>query len=174
MLLESGQLGHSVYIASYMTELNKMIDEKVTSELGKYFHLLVDLSWEFCRLNGQFPCAGQPAFLVNHMIRIIECYLQPYKPKFTDDEEEINIPGDIKDKLLNALIYAAIWGIGGALDETTRCKYDAFLKDLINGEDVVIKYNIDMGPDAFEKYPATKFPNKLGGDVGCLFDVYFD
>jgi hypothetical protein len=80
----------------------------------------------------------------------------------------------MRDILLNALIYGAIWGIGGVIDEKTRKRFDEFLLDLINGEDVVIKHNIDMGPDSSENYPATKFPNKMGGDITSVFDFYFD
>jgi hypothetical protein len=66
-----------------------------------------------------------------------------------------------------------IWGIGGALDEFTREKYDLFLQDLINGEDVVEKYTMDMGPDGKENYPAWKIPTKMG-EYKSLFDMYFD
>ena len=44
--------------------------------------------------------------------------------------------------LVNVLIYAAIWGIGGALDEFTSSKFDVFLQELISGEDVREKYNL--------------------------------
>jgi len=37
---------------------------------------------------------------------------------------------------MNALLFAAIWGIGGQIDETSRAKYDAYLIELINGDDV--------------------------------------
>jgi hypothetical protein len=37
---------------------------------------------------------------------------------------------------MNALLFAAIWGIGGQIDETARGKYDTYLQELINGEDV--------------------------------------
>jgi len=37
---------------------------------------------------------------------------------------------------MNALLFAAIWGIGGQIDETSRAKYDTYLQELINGDDV--------------------------------------
>jgi hypothetical protein len=172
VLLESGQLGHGVYITSYMTELKKLVDEKVVTELAKYFYPLTDLCIEFTRVNCAFPCAGAPAFLVNHMIRIIECYMEPYKPKFADEEAK-ELPADIKDKLINALIFAATWGIGGVIDEHGRGKFDTFLQDLINGEDVVGKYHIDLGPDTAANYPGMKIPNRMG-DYSSIYDIYFD
>jgi len=149
VLLESGELGHSVYVTSYRTELLKLFEEKVCDKLTKYFHHIIDLSVEFTANNCHFPCPGNGAFIVNHMIRIIECYVEAFKPKH-HDADEIKIPTDIEDKLINVLIYAAIWGIGGALDEHTSSKYDVFLQELISGEDVREKYNLDMGPDGAE------------------------
>lgn len=44
---------------------------------------------------------------------------------------------------------------------------------MINGEDVREKYNVDMGPEGAENYPAMKIPNKIG-DYKSLFDMSFD
>jgi hypothetical protein len=140
VLLESAQLGHSVFITSYCSTLKVLIkDEKIANKIEKVFHYIVDLSVEFCKAHGRFPCAGNASFLVNHMIRIMDCYMIEYKPKFAD-EDEIPIPADIEDKLYNALIFSAIWGIGGCLDESTRHNYDVFLQDMFNGEDVREKH----------------------------------
>jgi hypothetical protein len=106
------------------------------------------------------------------MIRIMECFMNAYKPKHTDGEE-IKIPGDVDERLTNALVYACIWGIGGGLDEFTRANYDLFLQELINGEDVREKYSLDLGPDGKENYPPMKIPTKLG-EYKSLFDVHFD
>jgi len=173
VLNESGQLGHSIYITSYCTELKKLFDDKIVDKnFARFFHYIVDLCVEFTTVNCRFPCPGTGPFIVNHMIRIIECFNAEYKPKHTDGEE-IEIPADMEDKLINTLIFSCIWGIGGCLDEFTRGSFDTFLQDLINGEDVREKYNLDMGPDGAENYPATKIPNKIG-DYKSLFDMSFD
>jgi len=172
VLLESAQLGHSCLIDSYKTDLEVLIEPKVVEKVIKMFHYIADLSLEFTRVNGKFPCAGNAPFLVNHIIRMIDCYMAAFRPKFADSEK-IEIPGDIEDKLYNILIYTTIWGVGGCLDEFTRSKFDAFFKELINGDDVITKYNIDLGKDTKEKYPIVKIPNKLS-DYDSLFDMYFD
>jgi dynein heavy chain len=136
------------------------------------FHHVLDLSVAFTKENGKFPCPGTGAYLVNHMIRIMECYMNAYKPKHTDGEE-IKIPGDVEERLTNALVYACIWGIGGGLDEFTRANYDLFLQELINGEDVREKYSLELGPDGKENYPAMKIPTKLG-EYKSLFDMHFE
>jgi dynein heavy chain len=150
-----------------------MFSAKVCDKFAKNFHYVLDLCAEFTRVNGKFPCAGGSSFLANHMIRLIECYIIPYKPKYLDEEEE-PVPGDLDEKLHNALVYAAIWGIGGVLDETCRATYGAFLRELVAGEEVLDKYKIDMGKDGEEKYPPTKIPTKLPNEYESLFDLYFD
>ena len=60
---------------------------------------------------------------------------------------------------MNALVFAFIWGIGAQIDEDTRSKYDLFLQDIINGEDIMEKHGVDLK----EKYPEPiKFKTVLG------------
>jgi hypothetical protein len=81
------------------------------------------------------------------------------------------IPNDIKDKLSNMLIFSAVWGIGGCLDEVTRPKFNSFLIDLLSGVNVIQKYQVDLG----DKYDGCmKYPNKIGREQQCLFDYFFD
>ena len=169
VLLESGQLGHNVYITSYCHKLKEIFEEKTCDKLEKYFHYIVDLCVEFTRLNCKFPCPGNGAFVVNHIVRMIECYVKPYRKVFAD-QEDIKIPNDIDDKMINALLYGTIWGIGGCIDELTREKFDVFMQELILGENVIEKYAIDLG-DA--KQEPMKIPNKMN-DFKTLFEIYFD
>jgi len=71
VLLESGQLGHNVYITSYCHDLKKLFEEKSCDKLEKYFHYIVDLCVEFSRVNCKFPCPGTGPFVVQHIIRMI-------------------------------------------------------------------------------------------------------
>jgi len=121
-------------------------------------------------VNCKFHCPGTGAFVVQHIIRLLGCYVQIYIPK-THDGEKPPIPGDIDDKLINALLYSVIWGIGGCIEEGTRMKFDDFLQDLIIGGDMVEKHNMDMGPDY--KIEPMKVQNKIG-DFKSLFELYFD
>jgi dynein heavy chain, axonemal len=165
VLLESRQLGHSVFINSYCHYLKSIFEEKTCDKLEKYFHYVVDLCVEFTRVNCRFPCPGNGAFVV----RLIECYVKPYKKVFAD-QEDIKIPGDIDDKMLNALIFATIWGIGGCIDEFTREKFDEFFQEVIVGENVIDKYKLDMGE---QRQDPMKVPNKMG-EYKSLFEIYFD
>jgi len=82
------------------------------------------------------------------------------------------VPNDIEDKVYNSFIFSTIWGIGGALDETTRPRFDVFLQDILVAENVCEKYKLAMGPD-FSTDPI-KIPNKVGNDFKSLFDLVFD
>jgi hypothetical protein len=170
VLLESGQLGHSVHVTSYCHGLKKLFEEKVCDKLEKYFHYIADLCIEFTRVNCKFPCPGVGPFVVQHIIRYIQCYVQVYIPKYADGDD-IKIPSDIDDKLINALVWSTIWGIGACIEENSRFKFDDFLQDLLTGTNMVEKHNMDMGPDY--KTEPMKIPNKIG-DFKSLFDLYFD
>ena len=124
--------------------MRDLFEAKTCDKLEKYFHYIVDLCVEFTRTNCKFHCPGTGAFVTQHIIRMIKCYVQIYIPK-THDGERPPIPGDIDDKLINALIYSTIWGIGGCIEEGTRAKFDEFLQDLLIGTNMVEKHNLDMG-----------------------------
>lgn len=81
VLLESHQLGHNVFISSYINYLKTFIDEKVCDKILHMFNYVADTSVEFTRKNCKFPCPGTGAFVVNHIIKYIECYLAEFKPK---------------------------------------------------------------------------------------------
>jgi hypothetical protein len=75
-----------------------------------------------------------------------------------DGEDELKLPGDIEDKLYNSFVFGAIWGIGGCLEERTRPKFDIFMQELLNGEDVITKHSLDMEGKTYE---VTKVPHKI-------------
>jgi dynein heavy chain len=112
------------------------------------------------------------------VIRYIDTYIDHYRPTENDeeDDEEPTVPKDIDDKLYNALLYALVWGIGGIIDEHGREKFSEFLKEVIAGEEVVEKYNLDLGQDDELKakvYEPMKLYNKLG-EFNSFYEIYFD
>ena len=71
VLLESQQLGHNVFIVSYCNDLRKLLEEKIVEKFEKVFHYIMDLSVEFTRKNGRFPCSTTGSYLVNHIVKMI-------------------------------------------------------------------------------------------------------
>jgi dynein heavy chain len=176
VLLESDTLGYAIYIQSYCNDLRTFVDERIVDKFEKYFHYLADVCVAFTHRNGKFPCPGTGPYIINHMIRLIECYVAEYRPPAVeDDDDEFKLPQDMDDKLSNALMFGCVWGIGGCLDEFTRPRFDEFLQKVITGEDVVADYSLDVEKelDPETPYEAIKVPTKIG-DYKSVFDLYFD
>jgi len=77
---------------------------------------------EYVRLNCKFPVPTGPNFLVNNVLTVFDTFVTEYK-----GEDAKTIPPNIEDILMNALVFSAIWGVGGQIEETTRPKFDKFL-----------------------------------------------
>jgi dynein heavy chain len=142
------------------------------------FNYTVDCLVEFVRLNCNTATRGNGSFCSSHVIRLIGCYIDQFRPKETEEDEEVEhvLPKDIDDKLYNALLYSLIWGIGGIVDENGRIKFDEFLNKLIAGEEVIEAYNLDLGQDDNNErkvYEPMKLNNKLG-EYNSFFEIYFD
>jgi len=93
-----------------------------------------------------------------------------HKPR-PEGEDEVPMPENIDDSLYNTLVYAAIWGIGASIEESSRHKFDKMFQELIIGEDVITSYEIDLGPDTM--WEPMKIPNKIN-DCNSLFELFFD
>jgi dynein heavy chain len=114
------------------------------------------------------------------MIRILETYVVRYRPKEAEEgeePEEIELPRDIFDRLINSVVFAAIWGIGGVLDEGSRPVFEEFLMQVLNGDDVIEANKLDLGTNADgtpKAHEPMRIPNKIAGDYKSVFDLYFD
>lgn len=72
------------------------------------------------------------------MIQVLDTYVKSWSEveenKRNDDPDAPPIyktPKDAEDIMYNALVYSLIWGIGAQIEETTRAKFDNFLKELL-------------------------------------------
>jgi hypothetical protein len=90
--------------------------------------------------------------------------------KQLSEKPEFQLPGNAQEMMENALVFAAIWGIGGSVDEHTREAWNAMFNELIMGEDVKEKYKLIDLPDEWE---AMTIPCKLP-DQKSLFDSYYN
>jgi len=71
------------------------------------------------------------------------------------------------------MIFSATWAFGGKADEHTRPAFNLFMQELINGDDVIEKYNIDLLNAGCTVHEIRKIPNKLGEAKG-MFDSFFE
>jgi len=128
----------------------------------------IDAAITFTDYNGKFPVPTDANFLVNSMINLFECFIHDFRCQDGEEDATSKLPKEIDEIVNQALLFALIWSIGGALDEHSRPKFDVFLQELLAGEDIAIKYKLDM-PD----FTAKKFPAKMG-EFKSLFEMYYD
>lgn len=131
------------------------------------FHYVCDLSTQFAAYNLKFPQPVNANNLTHNIIEIFDTFVSDWC------EEGATVPTDAEDKILNALIFAACWAVGGKADEHTRGAYSIFLQELINGEDVIEKYNIDLVNAQLPQHEIRKLPHKLG-DIKSMYDCFFE
>ena len=125
-------------------------------------HYLSDTCIAFTNFKGKFPVPTDPNFLVNSMINVFDCYIADWKL------EDSKIPREAEEMCINAVVFAHIWSIGVALDETTRPKFDTFFQEMMGLEDVNAKYKLDL-----PNWESKKINIKLG-EFKSIFDLYFD
>jgi len=163
VLLEPQQLGHTPLITSYCDDLEKLLG-KTAEVVRGYMHYLSDACLAFTNICGKFPVPTDPNFLANSMLNMFECYVKDWR----SDEVAVKIPKEAEEMCTHAVIFAHIWSIGVALDETTRPKFDAFFQDILANEDVNTKYKLDL-----PNFEVKKFGVRLG-EYKSIFDLYFD
>lgn len=76
-----------MFITSYINYLKTFCEEKQCDKLETLFHYLADTCIEFTRKNCKFPCPGNGAYVVNHTIKYMDCYLNEFKPPEEDPED---------------------------------------------------------------------------------------
>jgi dynein heavy chain len=167
VFLEPHQLGHTVLITSYLNKLKTNFPEKLMKKISEEFHFLADFGIMFALKHLKFPQPTNPNYLVDNMIKLFDTFMRDWQ------EEGATIPNDAEEKMLNSLIFAMLWSIGGQSDEHTRASYDVFIQELIAGEDIVEKYSLDPKGDGYPDYEMHKISNKFPGD-GSLYDFFFD
>lgn len=163
VLMEPLQLGHTPLINSYCNTLDKMLG-KTADTVRTYMHYLSDACIAFTNIQGKFPVPTDPNFLANSMINMFECYVKDWR----SEEVSVKIPKEAEEICMHAVLFAHIWSIGVALDETTRPKFDVFFQDILLNEDVNQKYKLDLA-----NFEVKKIGVKLG-EFKTLFDLYFD
>ncbi len=107
--------------------------------------------------------------MTQSLVNIIDIYLNPYKDE--DNPRKVN-PKDIENQMTYILTFSIIWSIGAVLGEASRSSFNVFFADLINGENVVEKYELidvdtEWKPNKLEKLKMNEnmFNNSLDIDM---------
>lgn len=81
-----------------------------------------NLSMEFTRVQCKFPVQTGPNFLVHNFLHVFDHFVLEWGA-----EESKGAPQNAEEICMNAIVFAAIWGIGGQIEEFTRPKFDKFI-----------------------------------------------
>ena len=161
VFMEPKQLGHSPLVNSYCNALEKYIG-KTAEVVRGLMHYILDTSIAFTNVKGKFPVPTDPNFLVSGFLNVFDCYVADWKL------EDAKVPKEAEDMCINAIVFAVVWSIGAALDETTRPKFDQFLQEILGQEDVNTKYRLDL-----PSWEPKKVNAKLG-DFKSIFDLFYE
>ena len=119
----------------------------------------------------KFPVPTGPNFVVDNMLKVFDTFVKNWRP--TEDDVPSKVPANAEDIIMNAIVFAFIWGIGAQIDEDTRQRYDEFLQDIIMGEEVVGKHNLIDIKDSYPE-PVKFSKTHLGSEYKSLFDISFE
>ena len=117
--MEPKQLGYIPLIVSYCADLEKIIG-KASEVIKSLMIYMADLCIEFTNYHGKFPVPTDHNFLVSSMLNVFDCSVAEWRL------EDAKLPKEHEEMCINAVVFAHIWSVGAALDETTRPKFDKF------------------------------------------------
>jgi len=117
--------------------------------------------------NLKFPQPAGANNIVYNLLKIFDTFVVDWC------QEGATVPTDAEEKIINAIIFSATWAVGGMADEHTRAAFNVFFLELVNGEDVIDKYKIDLVNVNLPAHEIRKLPNRLG-DCKNLFDWFFE
>jgi hypothetical protein len=141
--------------------------DKVLANLTDTFHYISDLSSQFAYYHLKFPQPAGPNNIVFNLIKIFDTFVVDWC------QEGATVPTDCEEKIINAIIFSATWAVGGMADEHTRNNFNVFMLELVNGEDVIEKYKIDLVNSGLPAHDIRKLPHRLG-EVKSLYDWFFE
>lgn len=96
------------------------------------------------------------------MLNIFDSFINDYRG------EDAKLPKEFEEMVPNFMLFALIWSFGGGMDEKARPKFDTFCQELINGDNVNEKFDLDL---------VEWEPKKLGiklPEFKSLFDIFYD
>jgi dynein heavy chain len=126
--LTPDQLGWRPYIKTWIStffvdEKKELLSEMLKEHLWVNFEATIDLALDWIRENGKEPIKTTDLQLVASLINILENFLDESKGFKAKLEED-------KKKMLDACFaFSYAWGLGGALTQVTKDKFDTIVRD---------------------------------------------
>jgi hypothetical protein len=128
---------------------------------------VIDVSVVFSIYHSKMPQPVHGNILAANTLELFDTFVSDWC------KEGATVPSDSEDKMINALIFAVTWSVGGKIDEHTRERFDIFMQEFIEGEDVIEKYNLDLVNNGYPQHEMRKMPHKMNkGD--SVFSIFFE
>jgi hypothetical protein len=125
----------------------------------------IDPSIAFAKAYGTFPMSISWNSTVETLLENVSTFLEPYF------EEHNKVTKDIEELLINFICFGLVWSVGCIIEEKGRPKFHKFLKELIEGVDVVEQYKLILSYDE-EPWVAKERSVKIK-DVKNVFEMCY-
>ncbi|OMJ85003.1 hypothetical protein SteCoe_13780 [Stentor coeruleus] len=147
--LEPHRLGWPCLLASYINTLPYAIKDLYGGFITEMVQWIAWPSLEFLRKRCKFPTNITEMEMVNMLLQTFDCFMSEFRVKQTEEVEtpartktDTGLPKDFEESLQNWLLFSAIWGLGGGIDDISRQKFCEFLTSLREGGNVREKYHL--------------------------------
>ena len=125
---------------------------------------ICDCCLAFTKRAGKFPVYRSENILVKNFLNLLGAQLKEF------DDEKAKIPKDVEDIINNYILFACIWSIGAALEETSRKKFNEFLTKLITADpEIATAYNLDLDKPFEPRAIHAKLPDKM-----TIYEIYYE
>lgn len=151
--MECQQLGWEILVKSYCETLPLILTPKRIKQIEDSIISLIIPIIAFMNKHCKLPIPMKIMHLVNSFLNMFECFVVETR------DQTYKLAPDIESFLNNCMIFSAIWGFGGSIEEANRVKFHEFLIDLLSMIDVKIKYKLDVevpSPKISVKFPEGK------------------
>eukprot|EP01031_Cornospumella_fuschlensis_P032177 gene32177-38921_t len=126
--MEPKGLGLDVLLQSWLQRMPPCTPDIVKSKLTYYFDLYVPPSLMFIRTNVKELVPTVDNNLTESLLRILDCYLEPYYPVEGRPPATDLMIADLITCIDPLFIFALIWSVGATTNEDGRRMFDAFLR----------------------------------------------
>lgn len=152
---------------SYKNKLPSVFDNKLLKHFNDTAHWFVNTIMEFIFKNCTFGLSMDRHHLTKVYLDVFECFLKEYRIK--DEHKDEILPKSMEltlEKLDNLLIFSAILALCGPIRK--HPKFQEFLYDLVIGNDVNIKYELNISD-----WNLKKLAPKIH-EIDDIFNVVYD
>jgi dynein heavy chain len=126
--MEPKGLGLDVLLQSWLNRMPKCTPDVVKSKIIYFFDNYVPPALNFIRTNVKELVPTVDNNLTESLLRILDCYLEPYYPEEGRAPPTDLMIADLVTCIDPLFIFALVWSIGATTNEDGRRMFDAFLR----------------------------------------------